>query len=184
MDNTHHGAKAMIYTYENEWESLWERDVNYSEACKEFDPALDLACCDDKALVIWFYGDPENDVTDMWVKVSDGVTTVKSTYGANGEDAADIQNAAWDTWNTKWSDFADGGVDLSAVTEICIGFGDDETNIADWTRGMMVFDCIQSCEPRCVTKFLPECFGDLDGDCDVDWDDVGVIAEYWLEDRR
>ncbi|MHC4527556.1 MAG: hypothetical protein ACYS29_06750 [Planctomycetota bacterium] len=180
MDNTQDGPKAMIYTYENDWMSLWERDVNYSESCKEFDPALDLECADDKALVIYFYGDGDNDVTDMWVKLND----VKSTYGANGEDAADIQLEEWIDWNTKLSDFADGGADLSAITEICIGFGDDETGIADGTYGMMLFDSIQTCASRCVTKFLPECFGDHDDDCDSDWGDVGVIADWWLTDRR
>jgi hypothetical protein len=183
MENTHHGAKAMIYTYENDLMSLWERDVNYSEACKEFDPALDLDCCDDKALVIYFYGDPDNDVTDMWVKVNG----VKSTYGDGDlwwENPADIQSAEWLDWNTELSEFADGGADLTAVTEICIGFGDDETNIADGTYGMMLFDCIQSCEPRCVLRALPYCFGDHTGDCIVDWRDVKVIADNWLEDLR
>jgi hypothetical protein len=141
---------------------------------------LDLECSDDKALVIYFYGDPDNDVTDMWVKLNG----VKSTYGANGEDPAKIQVAEWRSWNTKMSDFADGGADLSAIAEICIGFGDDETNIADGTYGMMLFDCIKTCEPRCVLEFLPTCFGDHDDDCDVDWGDVKVIADYWLEDRR
>ncbi|MHC4498794.1 MAG: InlB B-repeat-containing protein, partial [Planctomycetota bacterium] len=35
MENTQDGPKAMIYTYENDFVSLWERDVNYSEACRE-----------------------------------------------------------------------------------------------------------------------------------------------------
>ncbi|MHC4528458.1 MAG: hypothetical protein ACYS29_11315, partial [Planctomycetota bacterium] len=180
MDNTHSGAKAMIYTYENDYWSLWERDVNYSEATREFDPALDMSCSNDKALVIYFYGDADNDLTDMWVKVNG----VKSTYGANGEDPANILVAEWQDWNTKMSDFADGGLDPSAVTSISIGFGDDVTNIPDGTYGMMLFDNIQSCASRCVTQFLPECFGDHNGDCRVDWLDVQVIADNWLTDRR
>jgi hypothetical protein len=178
MDNTQDGPKAMIYTYENVEDSLWERDVNWSEATAEFDPPLDLDCSNDKALVIYFYGDAGNDLTDMWVKVNG----VKSTYGANGEDPADIQVASWQDWNTKLSDFADGGADLSAVTEIAIGFGDDETNIAEGTTGMMLFDSIQTCATRCVPQFVLLC--DTNGDCVIDWLDIKVIGDNWLTDLR
>jgi hypothetical protein len=143
---------------------------------------LDLDCSNDKALVIYFYGDAGNDLTDMWVKLSDGVTTVKSTYGANGEDPADIQVASWQDWNTELSDFEDGGVDLSAVTEMSIGFGDDETNIAEGTTGMMLFDSIQTCATRCVPQFVLLC--DTNGDCVIDWLDIKVIGDNWLTDLR
>jgi hypothetical protein len=177
MDNTQDGPKAMIYTYENDYIALWERDVNYSEATAEFDPPLDLECSNDKALVIYFYGDGDNDVTDMWVKLNG----VKSTYGDNPfDDPADIQVAEWQTWDTELSVFGD----VSAVTEISIGFGDDETNIAEGTYGLMLFDSIQTCASRCLVKALPECFGDHDDDCDVDWDDVKIIGDNWLTDLR
>jgi beta-lactam-binding protein with PASTA domain len=180
MDNTQDGPKAMIYTYENDEDSLWDRCHNYSEASREFDPALDLECSNDKALVIWFYGDGDNDLTDMWLKLSDGAGTVKSTYGANGEDPANIRIAEWQDWNTKISDLA--AIDLSAVTEMALGFGDDETNVPDDTYGLMLFDSIQVCGTRCVPQFVVIC--DLNDDCIVDWKDVKIIGESWLEDRR
>jgi hypothetical protein len=180
MENTQDGPKAMIYTYENDLMSLWERDHNYSEATRDFDPALDLGCSNEAALVVYFYGDGENDLTDMWLKLSDGGGTVKSTYGANGEDPANIQIAEWQDWNTKISDLA--AIDLSAVTEMSIGFGDDVTNVPDGTTGLMLFDSIQVCGTRCVPQFVTIC--DLNDDCIVDWKDVKIIGENWLEDRR
>jgi hypothetical protein len=180
MDNTQDGPKAMIYTYENDFDAIWERDVNWSEATKDFEPALDLECSNDKALVVYFYGNGDNDVTDMWLKLGDGASTVKSTYGANGEDPANIQIPEWQDWNTKISDLA--AIDLSAVTEMSIGFGDDETNVPDGTYGIMVFDSIQVCGTRCVPQFVVIC--DLNDDCIVDWRDVKIIGDYWLEDRR
>jgi hypothetical protein len=180
MDNTQDGAKAMIYTYENDLMSLWERDHNYSEATHDFDPALDLDCSNEAALVVYFYGDGENDLTDMWLKVGDGTNTAKSIYGANGEDPANIQIAEWRDWNTELTDLA--AVDLSAVTEMALGFGDDVTNVPDGTYGLMLFDSISVCPVRCVPQFVEIC--DLNDDCVVDWKDVKLIGDNWLEDRR
>jgi hypothetical protein len=81
------------------------------------------------------------------------------------------------------SDFADGGADLSAITEICIGFGDDETNTPDGTYGLVLFDSIQACATRCVPQFTPD-LCDLNADCVVDWKDVKIIADNFLTDLR
>ena len=66
-----------------------------------------------QTLVLWFYGDPGNAITEqMYVKVNG----VKVVYPG---DAADIAEAAWRPFNI---DLAALGIDLSNVTQLSIGF--------------------------------------------------------------
>ena len=170
----------MIYTYENVEDSLWDRDANYSEAVRTFDPALDLTLTGEVAMIAWFYGNAENDVTDMWLELN-GDTGAAAVYGDNGEDAADIQLEEWIDWNMELANF--GGVDLSNVSTIAIGFGDKAGGLADGAMGIMRFDDIEVCPVRCVPKFIDNII-DLNDDCLSDWLDVGILVDNWLEDRR
>ena len=176
MANTHSGADAMIYTYENVLDSLWERDHNYSEAWREFDPALDWTSTGEAGLVLWFYGDGDNDSTDMWVKVNDAA---KQLYGHNGEDVDDIKVEEWLDWNVELAALA---TDLSDVTRLSIGFGDDVGNAPDDAMGMVLFDDISLCPTRCVPRLVE--IVDLNGDCVTDWLDMKILTDWWLEDRR
>jgi len=114
IDKIHSGSKSMIYTYENIRYSLWERDANYSEARREFDPALDLTSSGEAALVVWFHGSRDNGVTDMWLLLNDNVGAM-AKYGDNGDDPADITKEEWIDWNINLADLAAGGVDLLYV---------------------------------------------------------------------
>jgi len=176
MDKLHGGAKAMVYTYENVYQSLWERDHNYSEARREFDPALNLTASGEAAMVVWFHGNKDNDVTNMWVLLNDGAA---ATYGDNGDDPADITKEEWIDWNIDLAGFTG----LSAVSSMSIGFGDKVGNVPDDALGIMWFDDISVCPVRCVPKYTTDIF-DLNGDCITDWKDVGIQAGNWLEDRR
>ena len=177
IDKLHGGAKAMVYTYENVYQSLWERDHNYSEARREFDPALDLTASGEAALIVWFHGNRDNDVTNMWVLLNDGAA---ATYGDNGDDPADITKEEWIDWNIDLAGFTG----LSAVSSLSIGFGDKVGNVPDDALGIMWFDDIQVCPVRCVPKYTPDIF-DLNGDCITDWKDVAMQAgDNWLEDNR
>jgi hypothetical protein len=180
MDNTHGGAKAMIYTYENIENSLWERDANYSEAVRTFDPALDLTLTGEVAMIAWFYGDPGNGLTTMSLELN-GDTGAAAVYGDNGEDAADIQLGEWIDWNMELANFT--GVDLTAVSTLGIVFGDKAGNVPDGAMGIMLFDDIEVCPVRCVPKFVDNII-DLNDDCLSDWLDVGILCDNWLVDRR
>jgi hypothetical protein len=132
--------------------------------------------------VIYFYGDGDNDLTDMWLVLEDSTgAEVKSTYGANGEDPANIRIAEWQDWNTKMSDLAT--IDLSSITAMSIGFGDREGNTIDQSYGIMLFDEIQTCATRCVPQFTPD-ICDVNADCVIDWTDIRIIAGSWLVDLR
>jgi len=190
MENTHGGAKAMLYTYEAWLNSPWERDANYSEAMRTFDPPLDLTTACEAALVVWFYGNRDNGSTQMWVLLnSDGTfpnndIVGMATYGDYGDDPEDIKKEEWIDWNMKLSDFAAAGKDLSNVTSLSIGFGPKLANEQEpGIQGIVLFDDIAVCPVRCVPKYTPD-ICDLNADCVVDMKDVGVIAEAWLEDGR
>ena len=174
IDEIHEGAKAMTYTYSNDaYDPIWERDANYSEATRTFDSPLDLTLTGEAALVAYFYGDPGNDLSDMWVLLNG----VKATYGDNGEDAADIQSAEWLQWNMELAVFPS----LDNVETIAIGFGDNVGNIADDAEGIVRFDNISVCPVRCVPIFV-ENIVDLNDDCITDMLDVGIFVDNWLED--
>jgi hypothetical protein len=184
METVHGGAKAMLYYYECFKDLYKERDANYAEATREFDPALNLNATNEASLAVYFYGAGDNGVTDMWMVLEDGTgAEVMTTYGANGEDPADIQLAEWVDWNTDLADL--GGVDLGDIVKLSIGFGDRATNMEEvGIEGFVVFDDIEVCTNRCVVRFLPPCYGDHDDDCDVDMNDVKIIADNWLTDLR
>jgi hypothetical protein len=180
MDILHEGAKAMTYTYENEPYGIWDRDANYSEATRTFDPPLDLTLTGEAAMVAYFYGDGDNDLTDMWIVLNGSVADM-AVYGDNGENPADIQSPEWMEWNMDLANF--GGVDLSSVATVSIGFGDVVGNIADSARGVMRIDDISVCPVRCVPMFIDHII-DLNDDCVTDMLDVGIFCDNWLEDRR
>jgi hypothetical protein len=180
VDTIHEGAKAMTYTYENEPYGIWDRDANYSEATRTFDPPLDLTLTGEAAMVAYFYGDPDNDLTDMWVVLNGSVADI-ATYGDNGEDAADIQSPEWIEWNMELAGFA--GVDLSSVATVSIGFGDVAGNIADSARGIIRLDDISVCPVRCVPQFIDHII-DLNDDCVTDMLDVDIFCDNWLTDDR
>jgi len=124
-----------------------------------------------KSLVIWFYGDPDNDANSteqMYVKLNG------SRIAYDG-DMDDIKEPFWHEWIIELSVF---GVNLGNVTSISLGFGDDDENAGG--AGIVYFDDIRLYPPRCVPSFIsPD--GDLDNDCDADYDDLGIMAGRWLD---
>jgi hypothetical protein len=165
-----------------------ERDCNYSEATRTFDAAQDWTASCEKAIEVWFYGDPNNDATAleaMYMALSDGSMQAAVTYGSKApETLADVQKAEWQQWDIALKEFADQAIDLSNVIRMSLGFGDPmncEMEQGGW--GVMRFDdiCLYPC--RCVPKYAPDIV-DINGDCKTDWLDMKILAENWLIDRR
>ena len=65
-----------------------------------------------KALTLRFYGDPNNNVQQMYVKINDSMVTYDG-------DTEDLKRIGWQMW---YIDLASLGVSLSNVTELAIGF--------------------------------------------------------------
>lgn len=62
------------------------------------------------------------------------------------------------------------------------GFGERLTNVGGG-EGIVNFDDIILYPRRCVPRYTPD-INDVNGDCVVDWKDVSILAQSWLEDRR
>jgi len=126
-----------------------------------------------KALDLWFYGDPNNDASateQMYVKLNGGT---KVPYDG---DMTDIKEQEWHQWII---DLAQFGVDSANVNSITIGFG-NEANTTPAGSGKVYFDDIRLYRPRCFT-WRRQPVGDLDDDCDVDCDDLDIMAGDWLD---
>ncbi|MHC4388466.1 MAG: InlB B-repeat-containing protein, partial [Planctomycetota bacterium] len=171
--------KVMEYQYNS---TGWEREYAYSEANRPLDPPENWTDNCEKVLSLWFYGDANNMTESMWVLLSDDSNEAISEYGVMGDDPADIKKEEWIDWNIDLQDFADGGVDLSNITSISIGFGPrgrDGEHPSD-PVGAVFFDNIAVCTTICVPKYAPD--GDINDDCVVDWEDLKLLAEDWLTD--
>jgi len=83
-----------------------------------------------KALTLHFYGDPNNAVQQMYVKLNGS----KVTYDG---DAENLKALTWQMW---YIDLASIGVSLSNVTELSIGF---ERSGAVGGQGVVYFDGIR-----------------------------------------
>ncbi len=83
---------------------------------------------------LWFHGASDNLADQMYVKVNGA----KVVYDG---DAEDIQQESWRQWII---DLASFGVDLTNVTSLAIGFG-DEANPTAGGAGIVYIDDISLC---------------------------------------
>ncbi|HUV66196.1 MAG TPA: LamG domain-containing protein, partial [Sedimentisphaerales bacterium] len=124
-ESVHGGDRSVPLTYDNSVASLSEVAVNTS----------DLAIGPDwtkgapETLVLWFYGDAGNAVTEqMYVKVNN----VKAVYDG---DINNIVRRRWTQWNI---DLASLGISLSNVTSLTIGF--ERTGASGGTGKVLIDD--------------------------------------------
>jgi len=126
-DNVHSGEQSVPLAYDNS-------TTTYSEVTVSIDDlgiGRDWTTNDFKVLSLWFYGSLFNAFTEqMYVKLNG----VKVAY--NGQ-MTDLQQTTWQQWNIDLTDF---GIDLSNVTELCIGFEKTQTLGG---RGSILFDDIR-----------------------------------------
>ena len=136
-----------------------------------------------KALAVHFYGAPPNSVSPMYVKLKDGSGNEGVvTYGDNGEDPNDLRIASWHEWNIDLAIFDACGVELTDVKHIYLGFG------GEGGSGTVYFDDIRLYPPRCILSRRSADFarvdytpaGDPGGDCAIDYQELEIMADYWL----
>ena len=120
----HSGNQSMPLFYDN--------NLKYSQAERALSPAQDWTRNGIKALSLCFYGDPNNAVEQMYVKINDS----KVVY--DGDPAA-VKKGLWTRWNI---DLASSGANLANVTKLAVGFG-DETNLKAGGSGKVFFDDIR-----------------------------------------
>ncbi|UCG57701.1 MAG: hypothetical protein JSU70_22905 [Phycisphaerales bacterium] len=172
----HGGGQSLKLIYDNDGTNVFGDDTAlYSEIRADTSHLVigsDWAAAGVKALVVWFYGDPDNDANateQMYVKLNG----VRIPYSG---DMDDIKEAEWHEWNI---DLAAFGVSLTNVNMLAIGFG-NEGSATPGGDGFVYFDDLRLYPARCLISLLqPE--ADLDDDCDVDHDDLGIMAGDWLD---
>ncbi|MHC4509247.1 MAG: LamG-like jellyroll fold domain-containing protein [Planctomycetota bacterium] len=120
----HGGDQSMPVYYDNSFK--------YSQVERVLSPAQDWTKNGIQALSLNFYGDPNNAIEQIYVKVNG------SRVAYDGDPAA-ITQRVWTRWNV---DLASFGVDLANVTTLALGFG-DETNLRAGGLGVAYFDDIR-----------------------------------------
>ncbi|UCG49475.1 MAG: hypothetical protein JSU94_06765 [Phycisphaerales bacterium] len=160
----HGGGQSAPLGYDNSTAVYSEATVNTAD----LPIGTDWSMGGPKALSLWFYGDPENAATErLYVKLNG----VKVTY--DGE-LDGLKEAAWQEWGI---DLASFGEDLKSITSLAIGL---ERTGASGGLGSILIDDVRLYGSRCIPS-LRQPVGDLDDDCDVDFDDLSILAGDWLE---
>jgi len=172
----HGGTQSLEFIYDNDGTNVFGSSTEYYSEIRADAAHLPVGRNwtegGVKALSLWFYGDAGNDANateQMYVKLNG----VKRDYDG---DMSDIRQEQWHEWNIELASF---GVDLANITSVAIGFG-DEANMTPGGSGFVYFDDIRLYRPRCIPS-LRKPAADVDSDCDVDYDDLDLMAGDWLE---
>jgi hypothetical protein len=186
---TYNCSQAMSYGFDNDGlltnpcTGQDEARVNYSKAEAQISDLPQLGqnflAGGAKALVLYFYGNPINAVTEPMSVVLTDVTDANAavTYGTEpDEDMSDVNEATWHEWNIALTRFS--GIDLTQIKAIAIYFGPGAGG-----GGTVFFDDISLCGQRCVlskrtAEFARADF--VDNDCLVNKREVAEMSADWL----
>jgi len=176
-----HGEQSMKYVYDNTFN--WGPGYYSEIESKNLDPN-DWSVFDLRILSLWFHGKAGNDANateQMYVGLEDHDGNYADVrYGdGEGEDMDDIRVEEWQEWTMALADFT--GVNTAKLEKLFIGFG---------TRGGLVpgggglthwvhFDDIRLYPAYCVPEKGPK--ADLSNNCIVDFADIEIMADAWLE---
>lgn len=169
----HSGSQSLKIYYDNGGTNMFGQQVAYySEVL--VDPGYlsigrDWTRWPVKALSLWFYGTTSNALERMYVKINGVMVPYDGPL-------AYLQEPKWHEWNI---DLTNLGIDLSAINSFAIGFGDPASKTPGGS-GIVYIDDIRLYLPRCLPQ-LSKPAGDLDNDCDVDMQDLALMAANWLQ---
>ena len=131
FEGEHYAETTIVHAGNQSMPLFYNNSLKYSQAERVLSPAQDWTRNGVKVLSLCFYGDPNNAVEQMYVKIND----TRVVY--DGDPAA-IKKAAW----TRWTIDLSSGANLANVTKFAIGFG-DETNLKAGGSGVVFFDDIR-----------------------------------------
>jgi hypothetical protein len=116
-----------------------------------------------------------NDAEPMYVAIANNTGQPAVVYH---DDLNAAQIDTWTQWNIDLNDFA--GINLADVNSIAIGFG-DRNNPQAGGSGKMYFDDFVLYRSRCVPDKVTLAEADLNSDCVVDFRDLEIMTDDWLE---
>jgi len=192
---------SMPYYYENDGDNQskpypYDNPDNplqyYSEASAKTTGPNSLEFTEDwtimgvEGLVLWFYGDPNNDATSaeqLYVALEDGDGHI-AVVPYDG-DMNDITQQQWHEWGIALSAF--DGVDLTDVQKLYIGFGNRD-NPQFGGSGIVYFDDIMLYTSKCFLSSRSPDFAKADyapagnpgGDCMINYQEIEMMGRDWL----
>jgi hypothetical protein len=169
----HGGSQSMPLAYDN---SGTGGKTRYSETQREWASPQDWTINNVKALTLYFYGASANAAEQLYVALEDNAGHVKIV---NYSDIGAVQIAAWQEWNIELTQFSAAGVNLAAVKKMYIGLGNRTSPRAGGT-GTIFIDDIRVYPSRCVPS-MGKPAADLSGNCVVDYADLDIMANTWLD---
>ncbi|MBN1127206.1 MAG: hypothetical protein JXA82_19550 [Sedimentisphaerales bacterium] len=167
-DMASQGNKSMRLKYQN------ITDPFTQEFTRVFDSPQDWTAYGIQALTLAFHGRKENVEQPLFVYLQDQVgvdakVEIPQNYAVRADE--------WNDWDINLADFE--GVDLSAIAVMIIGVGGDDT-VKQSEPDEVNIDYIRLYQARCFNSAGLDLYGDLNGDCVVNMEDVLVLARGWL----
>ena len=172
--NVHSGSKAMRLEYQNQYAPY------FTEATNTFASTQDWTAAGVKALSLFFRGRDDNVEQALYVKVEDlNGSSQKVVHPYKYA----VESNIYREWTVALSDFSNAGVNLAIVKKLTIGTGDGTNSGQTSTDSDTIYvDDIRLCPPRCFNSQQLDLRGDVNGDCQIDLEDIAVMAAGWLND--
>jgi hypothetical protein len=168
----HGGQQSMKLVY------LTDVMPYYSAAGLTYATAKDWTAASVKAMELWFVGEADNNSTPLYVELEDSSARTATVLYT---DANAVKSTEWTVFRIDLQDFVldNPNIDLQNVKKLSVGLGDG-LDPGQITTGTVYFDDIVRCISRCLYQPAPES-GNVNDDCVIDFKDVAVMCENWLE---
>ena len=140
-----------------------------SEVARSFSPPVDWH--ELSTLNLSMLGRSVNSVEPVFVTLTDGILS----HTIQLPDVSTLQEKIWQGATVQLIDFAEQGLDLSSITAMTIGLGSGSAG----GTGTVYFNDVVLYPPRCLAQYAAA--ADLTRDCNVDLDDLIIMAEVWLD---
>ena len=169
--STEHSRECSLNSMEYSYS--YGRYSTFSETTRTFNPPQDWAATGAKVLELYFYGIPNNTVSQMYLVLNDGNSEIALPYPG---DANDVAKETWHPWRIELQELHD--IDLSNIESIALRFHADPGNPTGIGSGTVYFDDIILYSSQCFEKNMPA--ADFNGDCLVNFVDLEETAYSWL----
>ena len=163
----HQGKQALPVYYDN------GQAPYYSEVDREFAVTQDWTRRDVAALVLYFYGDQDNVMETLYLRVRDNQGRSAMVLYENHPSV--VKEASWHEWNIDLREFQ--GIDVRQIKGVTIGLG-DPVDPGQGGSGRIVFDDVILHQARCVPEKTRQI--DLNQDCRIDYLDLSLLTQKWL----
>jgi hypothetical protein len=123
-----------------------------------------------------------NSTEPLYVMLKDSANNTKVVTHS---DPNAVHTTTWQEWNIPLKNFSDGGVILGSIKKMYIGVGNranpQPVNAGNDPNDNVIYvDDVRLYVPRCIPS-LAKPVGDFNNDCVVDYADLDVLAQQWLE---